>query len=144
MVGNISVDGVAAPVIVDKRRSGKISRDSIRRGSPRPVTSHKATYRCQPLSPVNRARVSGNPAFMKQIDLGLLSDIWIAYWHGDSAKRIKLSEATDPYDFTYEEPEKLWLLILAAHLGDSQAGPIDSHSASTLRWTGEGSACQAR
>lgn len=55
---------------------------------------------------------------MDQPDLGLLADNWIAYWHGDSAKRIELSEATDLYDFTYEEPEKLWLLILEIHHRD--------------------------
>jgi len=70
---------------------------------------------------------------MDQPDLGLLADNWIAYWHGDSAKRIELSEATDLYDLTYEEPEKLWLLILEIHHRDQSvtiqevlsAGPVE-------------------
>ena len=70
---------------------------------------------------------------MDQPDLGLLADNRIAYWHGDSAKRIELSEATDLYDLTYEEPEKLWLLILEIHHRDQSvtiqevlsAGPVE-------------------
>lgn len=70
---------------------------------------------------------------MKQTDLGLLADNWIAYWHGDSAKRVELSEVTDLYELTYEEPEKLWLLILAIHHRDRSitiqqvlsAGPVE-------------------
>ena len=70
---------------------------------------------------------------MNQIDLGLLADNWVEYWHGDSAKRIELSGATDLYDLTYEEPEKLWLLILEIHHRDQSiaiqqvlaAGPVE-------------------
>ena len=70
---------------------------------------------------------------MRQIDLRLLADNWIAYWHGNSAKRIELSEATDLYDFTYVEPEKLWLLILEIHSRERSiaiqqilsAGPVE-------------------
>ena len=70
---------------------------------------------------------------MNQVDLGLLADNWVEYWHGDSAKRIELSGATDLYDLTYEEPEKLWLLILEIHHRDQSiaiqqvlaAGPVE-------------------
>lgn len=70
---------------------------------------------------------------MKHTDLGLLADNWIAYWHGDSAKRVELSEVTDLYDLTFEEPEKLWLLILEIHHRDQSitiqqvlsAGPVE-------------------
>ena len=70
---------------------------------------------------------------MDQVDLSSLADNWIEYWHGDSAKRIELSEATNLYDLTYEEPEKLWLLILEIHHRDQSitiqqvlsAGPVE-------------------
>jgi hypothetical protein len=70
---------------------------------------------------------------MNQIDLGLLAANWIAYWHGDSAKRLELSGATYLHDLTYEQPEELWLLILEIHHRDQtiaiqevlSAGPVE-------------------
>jgi hypothetical protein len=54
---------------------------------------------------------------MNPIEIDAQADAWITYWLSPSGspERNASSWATDTFDLEYEDPETLWLLILAVH-----------------------------
>jgi hypothetical protein len=72
---------------------------------------------------------------MTQDELSNLADNWIRYWYvpRESPEAEATAWATDLYDLEYDDPETLWLLILAIHAKDQSwrirkvlsAGPVE-------------------
>ncbi len=69
-------------------------------------------------------------------EISNLATEWISYWHApiDSSQRLAFGAATDhAFDLIYDDPETLWLLILAIHRKDQSvaiqqvlsAGPME-------------------
>jgi hypothetical protein len=72
---------------------------------------------------------------MERQELAKMADNWIKYWHAPQGSPVREEywDATDLYELEQNDPETLWLLILAIHKRDQSvaiqqvlsAGPIE-------------------